>query len=294
MKIQSVQLGLCWLIFLTHSSNADECRNMVCLPDTVSHTLYAEHNQQHYLIDVFLPIGYQPKTSEYQFPKYPVIYIVNSRPLALMAAAGRYDMQMARELPTAIIVGIGFADNEGNSRNSLAWHTRDFTPTKDDEWDMAKTVGSGGNAKDFMNFINEQLKPFINSTYVVNERDQTLVGHSFGGLFATYVLFNHTDEFDRYVISSPSLWWDNQISFDFEIEYASNHQDLAKKVYISVGSEEFKSGSQEMVNNNRKMYQALLRRNYPNLQINHRVFDDESHASVMGVSIRKGLKSVFQ
>lgn len=35
-----------------------------------------------------------------------------------------------------------------------------------------------------------------------------LVGHSFAGLFALHVLWNHPESFDTYMALDPSLWWD--------------------------------------------------------------------------------------
>lgn len=262
----------------------------VSLQSTETHLLYSERLQQHYLIDVFLPAGYQPKESEFQFPKYPVIYVLNSRPNAVMAAMLRHVSEMSRE----IIVGIDFADAEGNPVDSFAAYTRDLTPTSDEDWAQATTAGPGGRAEDFHNFIENEVKPLINETYNVNRYNQTLVGHSFGGLFGLYILFNHSDSFNRYVIASPSPWWDDSVIFELEEEYANSHVNLAKKVFISVGSREFVSGPQGMIDNTKKMVEKLKSRNYPDLELSYTIFDDETHESVVGISIQKGIETAFR
>lgn len=264
------------------------CQGQVSLRNTATHLLYSEKLQQYYLIDVFLPKGYEPKESEYQFPKYPVIYVLNSRPNAVMAAMLRHVSELSRE----IIVGIDFADKDGKPVDSFAAYTRDLTPTADDNW--APSVGSGGRAEDFINFINNKVKPLINKTYNVNKFDQTLVGHSFGGLFALYVLFNHSDSFNRYVIASPSIWWDDAVIFKFEDKYASTNTNLSKKVFLSVGSKEFKNGRQGMIDNTRKMVEKIKSRNYPGLDLSFKIFENESHLSVVGISIQKGIEAVFK
>jgi hypothetical protein len=252
--------------------------------------LYSEQLQQHYLIDVFLPKGYQAKESEYQFPKYPVIYVLNSRPNAVMAAMMRHVFELSRE----IIVGIDFADKDGNSIESFAAYTRDLTPTPDDDWAQVSSAGPGGRAEDFINFINNEVKPLINKTYNVNKYNQTLVGHSFGGLFGLYVLFNHSDSFNRYVIASPSLWWDDAVIFKQEEKYAGTHTNLAKKVFLSVGSKELASGPQGMIDKIRKMSEKLKSRNYPDLDLWFNIFEDETHLSVVAISIQKGIEKVFK
>lgn len=265
-------------------------QNPVSLTGTETHLMYSEKLDQHYLIDVFLPRGYKPKESEHQFPKYPVIYVLNSRPNAVMTAMLRHVSEMSRE----IIVGIDFADKDGNPTDSFAAYTRDLTPTSDEDWAQASTAGSGGRAEDFFHFIEDKIKPLINETYTVNTYNQTLVGHSFGGLFGTYVLFNHSDSFSRYVLASPSLWWDDAVTFGFEEECAESHSNLAKKVFLSVGSKEFATGPQGMIDNTAKLTDKLKSRNYSDLDIWFTIFEDETHQSVVGISIQKGIEAVFQ
>jgi len=286
---QKIVLCLFTLIFW-FSAPLVKSQDQVTLRNTVTHLLYSEQLQQHYLIDVFLPKGYQAKESEYQFPKYPVIYVLNSRPNAVMAAMMRHVSEMSRE----IIVGIDFADKDGNSIESFAAYTRDLTPTPDDDWAQVSSAGPGGRAEDFINFINNEVKPLINKTYNVNKYNQTLVGHSFGGLFGLYVLFNHSDSFNRYVIASPSLWWDDAVIFKQEEKYAGTHTNLAKKVFLSVGSKELASGPQGMIDKIRKMSEKLKSRNYPDLDLWFNIFEDETHLSVVAISIQKGIEKVFQ
>ena len=286
---QKIVLCLFTLIFW-FSAPLVKSQDQVTLRNTVTHLLYSEQLQQHYLIDVFLPKGYQAKESEYQFPKYPVIYVLNSRPNAVMAAMMRHVFELSRE----IIVGIDFADKDGNSIESFAAYTRDLTPTPDDDWAQVSSAGPGGRAEDFINFINNEVKPLINKTYNVNKYNQTLVGHSFGGLFGLYVLFNHSDSFNRYVIASPSLWWDDAVIFKQEEKYAGTHTNLAKKVFLSVGSKELASGPQGMIDKIRKMSEKLKSRNYPDLDLWFNIFEDETHLSVVAISIQKGIEKVFK
>lgn len=288
-KLQKILLALLAVMFWFRIAEV-KSQDPVTLQNTATHLLYSDQLQQHYLIDVFLPGGYQPKESEYQFPKYPVIYVLNSRPNAVMAAMLRHVSEMSRE----IIVGIDFADKDGNPIDSFAAYTRDLTPTSDEDWAQASTAGPGGRAEDFLHFIENDVKHLINETYTVNRYNQTFVGHSFGGLFGLYVLFNHPDSFTRYIIASPSLWWDDAVAFGFEKEYADTHNTLAKKVFLSVGSREFVSGPQGMIDNTQKMVNILKSRNYPDLKLWVKIFEDETHESVVGISIRKGIETVFQ
>lgn len=288
-NFQKMWLSIFALIFWFGISEV-KCQGQVSLRSTFTHLLYSEQLQQHYLIDVFLPKGYQAKENEFQFPKYPVIYVLNSRPNAVMAAMQRHVSELSRE----IIVGIDFADKDGNPVDSFAGYTRDLTPTADDNWEQASVAGPGGRAEDFFKFIENDVKPFINKTYNVNKYNQTLVGHSFGGLFGLYVLFNHSDTFKRYVIASPSIWWDDSVIFGMEEKYAGTHTDLPVKVFLCVGGQELASGPQGMIDNAAKMSEKLKSRNYPGLDLWFKIFEDETHLSVVSISIHKGLEKIFQ
>lgn len=130
---------------------------------------------------------------------YPVLYMLDGN--------GQFPLAVNGYLPAngdaPLIIAIGYPTNYAYNVDE---RTRDYTPTAPGE-EFAK----GGHAENFFLFIHQKLKPWATSRYTINSNRQTLSGHSFGGLFTLYTLFNHPDEFQRYVASSPSLWWGNGI-----------------------------------------------------------------------------------
>src|SRR5690606_2935149 len=72
-----------------------------------------------------------------------------------------------------------------------------------------EAFAAGGGAANFYDFVSSQVIPYIEKQYATDPKHQILSGHSFGGLFALYVLLKHPGTFDQYVIGSPSLWWGN-------------------------------------------------------------------------------------
>ena len=80
----------------------------------------------------------------------------------------------------------------------------------------------------------------IAGAYSVNADDQTLYGHSWGGLFTLNVLFNHPRSFRNFVASSPSIWWDKRSVLNDEPSFARQAQagEAASQVLILVGSKE--------------------------------------------------------
>jgi predicted alpha/beta superfamily hydrolase len=69
-------------------------------------------------------------------------------------------------------------------------------------------VRSGG-APAFLRVLREEILPFVEETYRTSE-DRGIAGHSFGGLFAAWMLLEAPDLFRRYGLNSPSLWWERR------------------------------------------------------------------------------------
>lgn len=108
-----------------------------------------------------------------------------------------------------------------------------------------------------------------------------LAGHSFGGLFR------------RFLIASPSLWWDHHVTLSLEDSYAASQKPLAARVFLSVGSLEEKTTGLPMTSDMIAFGERLRKRHYRGLQIETRVFDGDDHVSVVGAAFSHGLRSIY-
>jgi predicted alpha/beta superfamily hydrolase len=95
---------------------------------------------------------------------------------------------------------------------------------------------TAGHSDKFISFIEKELQPFIESKYHGNT-DKTIVGQSLGGLFATEVLLKKPSLFNKYIIISPSLWWDNGSLLELNPTVLTAHFTQQTAVYIAVGKE---------------------------------------------------------
>jgi len=150
-------------------------------------------------------------------------------------------------------------------------------------------VISGGAPK-FLEFIREELIPFVESRYRVSPTDRALIGHSRGGLFALYTLFHHPETFTRYLVSSPSNRWDDNILFRYEQAFSDSHGNLDARVFMSFGSLE----NEVSIANMHKMKSLLLSRAYPNLELETHLFEDENHGSVSPGAYSRGLRALYK
>jgi predicted alpha/beta superfamily hydrolase len=272
----------------------------VSIPNSEVRTLSSKSVGQEYNILVSLPS--YPNYAESN-ERYPVLYVLDPNMLfgwiaalvresALLSAVGYPTAGFVP--PNLIVVGIGYPMTlYRQPKLAFSLRTRDQTPTNVPDMDKVWGGPSGG-AKNFLRFIRDELMPCINSNYRTDPTDSTIVGHSFGGLFALYVLFHEPDAFRRYVASSPSLWWDKKVTFEYEREYASKHTELSARLFLSAGAtEELEYEEAHMTSNLKEFAEILRQRNYVGLDWKSHIFEDEGHLSVEGAAVCKGISSVF-
>ena len=100
-----------------------------------------------------------------------------------------------------------------------------------------------------LDFITNDLMPYLGENYKIDYENSTLYGHSDGGVFTHYALFNsdryENQPFGRYIIGSPAFWGLYNTGENLDPEgcetdygYFDRHETLNKKVFICGGSEE--------------------------------------------------------
>jgi len=265
---------------------------------SVRYSLKSASSGQQYLIDV-LQVG--PVAPGDADEKLPVIYVLDGNGFfPFVAQSADWLGSISGEMPAALIVGIGYPLDESLSRTEnlmqrVDKRAHDFTPTAVEfgSSEAGGTTSVGGGAGDFSEFIEQTVKPFIAANYPVDSGDQTLVGHSLGGLFTLYMMFDAPESFTRYVASSPSLWWDGRALFDSESSFADSGRDISARLFVSVGTSE----TEQMISDAGAMVARLKARRggglYPGLDVTFRVFDGEDHTSVIPAALMGGLHSVF-
>ena len=87
----------------------------------------------------------------------------------------------------------------------------------------------------------DELQPLIADRYRVGP-SSTYVGHSFGGLFGAFTLLERPQTFDRYVLASPSIWWDERVLLRRARAHQARESGRRTSVAILVGGEETPEG----------------------------------------------------
>jgi hypothetical protein len=260
-----------------------------------SFLLKAAHIDQTFQIDVFAP----PAAKE----PLPVLYVTDASFGFGAVVQAISLMQMTRELPQMVVVGIGYPASV-SAKEIGGLRFRDFCAVDDLQYrqivratmppdEMPPAMEPGGAAA-FLGFIDDELKPLIEARYPIDTADQTHAGMSLGGLFALYGLFAAPKSFRRVIALSPSIWWGSRAILATEAAFAAANKDLPVNLFLSIGAlEEIAFPVAKMVSNLYELDAALRGRKYPGLRQAMEVFPQETHNSVYAASLGRGLRTVF-
>lgn len=257
----------------------------VSIPETEVRHIQSLIVGDEFEISVALPGNYQSTDTT-----YPVMYVTDANVWFAASTQIMRFLQLPGQgaLPQILLVGIGYRTESVSKWRDL--RNRDLTPTP-----LPDAINrlSGGAAK-FLRFMREELMPFINKNYRTS-RDVGYAGGSYGGLFGLYTLFHEPETFQRYIIISPSIWYDSLVTLRHEADYAITHSDLPARVFMSVGSLEQKADTTAgMINDMRQLADRLQSRRYPNLHLDTMIFDGETHRSGIAPAISRGMRVIYQ
>ncbi len=171
------------------------------------------------LLNIYLPNGYNTNDTI----RYPVIYLLDGSAdedfIHVVGLVQFNSFEWINQIPKSIVVGIATVDRR-----------RDFT-FETTVAEAKKLYPTTGHSSKFISFIEKELQPFIQSNYKTNT-SKTIIGQSLGGLLLAEILIKKPFLFNKYVIVSPSLWWDNGSLLNQPITKLENAD-----VYIGVGKE---------------------------------------------------------
>lgn len=175
-------------------------------------------------------------------------------------------------LPPTIVVGIANTDRRGQMT----------FPTKHEKYKA--DFPTAGNSAKFIQFIESELQPYIESNYTTSQ-DKIIIGQSLAGLFATEILYKHPELFTHYIIVSPSLWWDEQSLLATKPSFAAIAND-PPKVFVAVGEE-----GDEMISVAKALVKQL---EIEKLSPHFYFMGDQNHANIHHLAVYKAFEILFQ
>ncbi len=176
------------------------------------------------ILNIYVPEGYNVNDSI----KYPVIYLLDGSAdedfIHIVGLVQYNSFEWINQVPKSIVVGIATVDRR-----------RDFTFPTTIEADRKKYPSIGHSDK-FISFLQEELQPYIERKYKTSP-SKTIIGQSLGGLLATEILIKKPSLFNKYIIVSPSLWWNNGSLLSESSAILNDTFKQQTDIYIAVGKE---------------------------------------------------------
>ena len=153
-----------------------------------------------------------------------------------------------------------------------------------------KYPNTGKSAK-FISFLRNELQPFIEKKYNTNS-SKTIIGQSLGGLLASEVLLTNPAMFDKYIIVSPSLWWDNGSLLKKSFDTLSSGFQPGLNVYIGVGKEGLmlEDNPRMMEVDAKLLAEKIKSTKYKSVKVFSDYLPQEDHATILHMAVFNALR----
>ena len=206
---------------------------------------------------------YLPKNYWESEEKYPVIYMHDGQSLFDNATSDGEEWSVDESLNqlsdsfnfNLIVVGIDSGPKRMN----------EFSP-----WDNKKY--GKGEGEEYMEFIVNQIKPFIDSTYktLPNRENTAIMGASMGGFISHYAIYKYPDIFSKAGLLSASYWFSDKV-YDFTLK---NPIPKDSRLFLIAGKKE---GYDNVLPNYQKMFNTISRTGHSKKSLNYIIDPEGKH-----------------
>jgi predicted alpha/beta superfamily hydrolase len=218
---------------------------------------------------------------------FPVLVLVDGDalfPTALSAARLQAGRPEVSGVGPAVILGVGYP---GAAPFDAERRRQDLLP-------------ADGGADRFLDLIDGEMLKQVEALAPIDRTRLSMVGHSFGGLFALHALFARPGLFRSHVAGSPSIWWDDRAILATRERFLNSPAGAAlPRLLITVGGKE-QSGDERrdpqraarlrmarMIDNAAEMAEVLTASG--RVDCEHAVFAGENHISVVPAMLSRGV-----
>ena len=234
------------------------------------------------ILNIYLPEGYNPAETT----KYPVIYLLDGSAdedfIHISGLVQFNSFEWINQVPKSIVVGIATVDRR-----------RDFTFPTTVEKDKSR-FPTTGHSDQFIAFIEKELQPFMDKKYKTNE-SKTIIGQSLGGLLETEILLKKPFLFNKYIIVSPSLWWNNGSILDLDSEILKENFSQKTEIYIAVGKEGLAPTAipRVMEVDANLLTEKLKESKSKNIKVYFDYFPEENHGTILHPAVTNSFKFFY-
>ena len=247
-----------------------------------------------------------------EMPKngWPVLFFVDGNAViatAVDAMRAQAPYPSGTGLEWGALVAIGYPTDEAYDPLQRSW---DLSPppgkTYPPFWEGTPKVRTGGSPE-LSRFLCEDVFAFLSTKIRVDPTRRGLFGHSFGGLFALWMLFNRQDAFTHWIAASPSIAWEDSSLLMSRDAFTPHGRKTT--VHLSAGEWEgdelapfqrhaadadtrlANKAREQTISASQQMADHLDR--LPGFSTTFQIYPGETHMSVLPIAVNRALHCVF-
>lgn len=175
------------------------------LPGTVQFELEPMGDGDPYRILVFIPKGEPPVGG------WPLLVLTDGNatfPFAFASTVTQAPYPTGTNVDWGVVAAIGYPTDDPYNAFRRAWDLgpppiKSYPPY----FDGGPPVRIGGSGQ-LLDFIEHRLFPRLDAMTRIDSTRRSLFGHSFGGLFTLYALFECPRLFANWIAASPTIYWE--------------------------------------------------------------------------------------
>ncbi|MDM9622971.1 esterase [Rhizobium sp. AC44/96] len=175
------------------------------LPGTVQFELEPMDGGEPYRILLFIPKGEPPAGG------WPLLVTTDGNatfPFAFASTVTQAPYPTGTNVDWGVVAAIGYPTDEPYDAFRRAWDLgpppiKSYPPY----FEGGPPVRIGGTGQ-LVDFIEYRLFPRLDAMTRIDPTRRSLFGHSFGGLFTLYALFERPALFTNWIAASPTIYWE--------------------------------------------------------------------------------------
>jgi predicted alpha/beta superfamily hydrolase len=236
-------------------------------------TLHSKILGEERTVFISVPVSYRRGTQ-----RYPVLYLTDAQWQFDQSRSSAAFLARNGLIPEIIIVGVANSDR-----------TRDLYATKADFKQNGRTIPfpTSGKADQFLEFLEKELIPWIESTYRATSL-RILAGHSAGGNFALHTMRVRPWLFQAIIAASPWLAWDDASELKQLVPFLESTEVKTQVLFVTSANE-----GPEMKTNIETLSNAVRARKNASLRWDSVTYPEENHDSSVIKSYYDALRMVF-
>lgn len=257
--------------------------------------LTSQDGLRHYRIYIAIPDHPAPKEG------FPTFYALDGNAvLDFLTPANMQQLSKRSHPPVLILLG-----NAIDKRFDVMARAYDYTiAPANDNIDPLDSTRLNGGADVFLDFIQNQVMPAVQQQVQVNQHEQTLWGHSYGGLFVLHALLAKPDLFQHYIAADPSIWLHAELIQAEAVALLQSKTALSSsslwilnsKLKINKSTKNPQVAARIKMRNDQMAKQGDLGnelisqlQQYTDLKVRYEHYPQENHGSMFGKSLQLAL-----